>query len=611
MLNKNILLLLLSASASSLTCCYKYDRPDGSRPVLEDKKLYNEQFDPFKDEGQYWMPKLKAAKNYWLVVDSRSNNNNDDNNSLRNHILAESIIGVTALAVNEGRSETMVWTQDPNSNYSEVVKKTGLSHNGNQSTWELIEHHGNVKSHIEGYILCDVNKEESVNAATVAAHVYKSIIADVKYEARVKGLGYTMKYDATNKTLADACNEFKSKCNNNALVMMPVMTGNNRGYSIANKLMMVNYNKKYNNPVSGNNKALIEDVLSWLKPLSPVLGWEQGVEEKEFVDMVSRSGNLMVPFDWAWNATIMSAEYENKQAGLAKVTNPQFIKYDDTKHYASFLLTDGDNVMWMMNDFNNNQFLNNPLGSSINMSYGLPVANLSMLSPYQLDRLMGQQHQSASYVEYGGGGYYYPDNFGELKNRPQLLEQIASKVGSHMRQHRTKVLGLICGDVTSAKSKEAFQAYINKNDQLIGIVALQYTPYAGGNGEIMWFKNSQGIDIPVITARYSIWNHGAQNLANEGTPAYIAGKINALSAGNTKTHTLTMVHAWSNFKDIGASNDPLLENQNGDTRGITPATWCAKRLNENVKVVNVEELIWQTRMHHRADQTKEFLKKYF
>lgn len=597
----------------ALTSCYKYNRPaTGNRPVTEEKLIYNEVFDKFGDEGQYWLPKQKAGKNYWLVVDARSNNNNDDNNSLRNHLLAESIIGVTALAVNEGRSETMVWTQDANSNYSEVIKRTGMSHNGNQSTWELIQHHGNVKTYIEGYILCDVNKEESVNVATVAAHVYKSIIVDVKYEQRVKDLGYTIKYDARDKSLADAWAAFKTRCNNNALVMMPVLTGNQRGYAIANKLMMVNYNKKYNTSAGGTNQALIQDVLSWLQPLSPVLGWEQGVEEKQFVDMVSKSGNLMVPFDWAWNATIMSAGYENKQAGLARVTNPQFIKYDSTVHYASFLLTDGDNVMWMMNDFNSADFYGNIEGRSIKMSYGLPVANLSMISPYQLDRLLGMQHENNSVIEYGGGGYYYPDNFGDLKNRPELLNSIATKISSHMRQHRTKVLGLICENVTSAKAKEAYQAYISKNDQLEGVVALQYTPYAGGNGEIMWFKNAKGMEIPVITAKYSIWNHGAQNLPNEGTPAYISGKINEQTNGAAKTsHTLTMVHAWSNFKDIGASVDPLAENQGGNVRGITPVTWCAKRLNDKVKVVNVEELIWQARMKFRPDQTKAYLNKVF
>ncbi|RFS20067.1 hypothetical protein DVR12_20315 [Chitinophaga silvatica] len=597
--------------AAMLNACQKYERPDPSkRPEQVPTQIYNEIYDPFSDQGQYWLPRQKAGKNYWLVVDSRSNNNNDDNNSLRNHILAESIIGVTALAVNEGRSETMVWTQDPNSNYSEIIKKTGMSHNGNQSTWELIQYHDNVKKVIEGYILCDVNKQESITAATVAAHVYKSIVVDVKYEDRVKNMGYTMKYDARNKTTADAWSEFKDKCSNNALVMMPTLTGNQRGYAIANKLMMVNYNRQYQNPGGGNNESLIKDVMNWLQPLSPVLGWEQ-VEEKQFVDLVSKSGNLMVPFDWAWNATIMSANYENNQAGLVKVTNPQFINYDSTKHYTSFLLTDGDNVQWMMNDFNSGDFYNNPLAKDMNISFGLPVANLSMISPFQLDKLIGLQNAKTSLIEYGGGGYYYPDNFGESKNRTELLNAIASKIGIHMRQHRTKVLGLICDQVTSAKSKEAFQAYISKNDELIGIVALQYTPYAGGNGETMWFKNSKGIDIPVITARYSIWNHGGQNMSNEGTPAYIASKINSLAQGNTSTQTLTMVHAWSDFRDIGDSNDPLAENQNGNTRGITPIQWCVRRLDKKVKVVNVEELIWQARMQHNKQQTKEYLSKVF
>jgi hypothetical protein len=247
----------------------------------------------------------------------------------------------------------------------------------------------------------------------------------------------------------------------------------------------------------------------------------------------------------------------------------------------------------------------------MNISFGLPVANLSMISPFQLDKLIGKQNAKTSLIEYGGGGYYYPDNFGENKNRTELLNSIAAKIGVHMRQHRTKVLGLICDQVTSAKAKEAFQAYISKNDELIGIVALQYTPYAGGNGEIMWFKNSKGMDIPVITARYAIWNHGARNFANEGTPAYIAGKINTLAQGSTSTQTLTLVHAWSEFRDIGDSNDPLAENNNGDTRGITPVQWCVRRLDKKVKVVNVEELIWQARMQHNKAQMQEYLSKVF
>jgi hypothetical protein len=44
---------------------------------------------------------------------------------------------------------------------------------------------------------------------------------------------------------------------------------------------------------------------------------------------------------------------------------------------------------------------------------------------------------------------------------------------------------------------------------------------------------------------------------------------------------------------------------------VDPARWCAERLNENTRVVNVEEMIWQLRMKKQPQQTTEILKKYF
>ncbi len=53
-----------------------------------------------------------------------------------------------------------------------------------------------------------------------------------------------MKYDATHKTTLDAWHEFKDKCNNEALVIMPVQTGELREFAIKNNLFVLNLNKK-------------------------------------------------------------------------------------------------------------------------------------------------------------------------------------------------------------------------------------------------------------------------------------------------------------------------------------------------------------------------------
>ena len=610
---KKIMIATFVLISILISGCNLYQSPDPRDFVGDeenDKKLFIEQYDPIANEGQYWFPKQKLGTNYWIVVNATSNTKSFDDNNLQNHILAESIIGLTALAVNEGTSSTMVWTDSPNSNYAEVLDQTGLTQNGAQTTWELLEKHDNVKSHIDGYVLCKMRKQESINVATVASHVFRAVIVDEYYEDKIIELGYELKYDARDKTMEDAWSEFKDECNNDALVLMPTLTGNLKSFAIANRLMSVNYNKKMGNSFD-NNKEVFKEVLDWLNPLSPVIGWESGLGEDVFVNLVSKSGNMMVPSDWIWNTTMMSGDYENRQPGLAQVTNPQFIDFDETIHYASFFLTDGDNVQWMMNNFRTGDYYTNELNSDVRMSFGLPVANLSMISPYQLNRLFNEQAPNNTLIEFGGGGYYYPDNFGINKNRTELLDGIAKKVGSHMKQHRVKVLGLLCQNVTSAESKEAYEAYISNNDQLVGIIAVQYNPYAGGDGEVMWFTNSNGIDIPVVTVKYAIWNHGNHNQPSQGTPTYIAHKLNELAEQSSTSHSLVAVHAWSMFKDIGDSDDELEENNAGSTVGIYPVSWCANKLSSKTKVVNVEELIWQIRMLEKPEQTESVLNEYY
>ena len=572
--------------------------------------LYNNQYENFGDNGQYWFPIQKIGSEYWIVTNATGNTNDNSVNNLRNHILAESIIGLTSLAVNENRGTTMVWSDINNLDFTDARDHLNLIYKGTATAWQLLANPV-IKSQIKGYILCSLSNEESVTVATIAAHVYRSVIVDISFEDQIKTLGYQMTYNAVNKSLSDGWAEFKDSCNNDALILMPTLTGNLKSYAIAHRLMVVNYNKSYSSASLGNNKSLFADVLNWLKPLSPVIGWEQNVSEDTFVDLVSQSGNMMVAADWTSNLTFMSAGYQNNQSGLAKVTNPKNINYNDTLRYASFFLTDGDNIQWMMNNFRNSTYYLNPDNQSVKMSYGLPVCNLGMIAPYQLSRLLSEQTPEGSVMEFCGGGYYYADDFGINKGSLTFLNNLALKVGHHMRQHRVKVLGLFCKDVKSDQAKNAYQAYITNNDQLVGIIAVQYDPYTGGNGNIMWFKNTKGYYIPVVTVRYSVWNSGS-NENNQGTPAYIAGLLNkSIPSGDVNNYSLIDVHAWSAFSDTGTSADLLAEDNNGTSYGASPAKWCMNRLSSKVKVVNTEELIWQIRMHYRPDQTKDILAHFY
>lgn len=600
-------------SAMIFSSCDNYISPDPTAHKNDSvsSTFYVDQYDVISDKGQYNLPQQKLGTSYWVVTNSTSNTNDYSDNSLRTSLLAESIIGLTALAVNEDRGTTMVWSNTSASEYLTLQDNLNMTNKGTASVWELLEK-DEIRSCIKGYVLCNMLKQESLAAATVAAHVYQSIIVDTYNESKIKALGYTKTFDASAMTAATTWAAFKDSCNNEALVLMPTLTANNKGFAIAHRLMFLNYNKKYSSTSSGNNSTVFQEILAWLKPLSPVIGWEQNIDEHSFVDLVSQSGNLMVPADWLYNLTITSANYKDNQSGLATVTNPRYINYNDSISYASFFLTDGDNVQWMINSFENSKYYLNTDNLSTKMSFGLPICNLSMMIPDLFSTLMDYQAPNNSIIEYGGAGYLYADDFGSGSDRTSLLQEHASMVSNHMRQHRVKVLGLFCNDVTSEAAKEAYQSYISANNQLIGIIAVQYDPYAGGNGNVYWFKNSDGLNIPVITTRFSIWNMGSYNTTNSGTPAFIASKINELAAtDDNSTFSLVAVHAWSAFNNIGDSNDLVAENSDGTSYGATPTSWCVKRLNSNVKVVNTEELIWQLRMKTYPEETKQLLNSFY
>lgn len=619
--------VLLAIMSLLIVSCDDYESPD--RYIDEEPgELYTDQYDQVADEGQYWFPEMKGSADLllncvWIGNEALNNmpNHGDPNLGLPAHLAAQSAVGIINSSLRDGTGNVGVWLQDEaryNSYRYALDYVKGLSP---KSIWDVTAPQtillNEVKHYYTGYILVDVvNNPESAVYAAVAAHVHKAFISDVRDEQMYAGAGYTKVIDATQKTTQDAWNEYKDKCNNKALVLMPVGTGQLRDFVIANGLFMMNIVKDQNDPSKGNNLALFEEVLKWLEPNSPVLGWEQGLAgEDVFVKPISEHGHMMVPYDWVCNTTMTSLNYKERQSNiLAKVTNPKFIDFESSKKkFVTYYLSDGDNVGWMTSSFERNTYFTHPDASANSMTFSVPVSNLSMIMPSQLQNLFQLQSGKCSVVEALGGGYYYCDLFAQKQkkiSRSEALKKIAKNVASHMRQHRVKVLGLVAWDVLGADAKDAYQAYISANDQLEGIIATGYAPYSAGGGEILWFTNSKGIDIPVITVKYAIWNYGEVNGQREGSPTYIAKRLN--SETQDSPFSAVGIHAWSAFHDIGQSMDESAECLPGGTiQGPGAASLCTAKLSDDTQVVNVEELIWRIRMHYRPEQTTEVLSQFY
>lgn len=563
-----------------------------------DAVTYESIFDEVSDKGQYYMPQTRRTpKKYWALVNASS----DDpglkgiGEGLQYSLLCQSLAGIVNSAMDEGKTDVGIWLDVSGKSY-ELSKNNLGGEIGRQTGIELLtKEYGpvdgieaDVKKLVDGYVLTDVvSNPESGVVATVASHVYNSIIVDVRDKEYFDALGYKMNYDARAKTTADAWLEFKDKCNNEALVVMPVKTAELREFAIKNRLFCVNLNKAYGSVSQGQNVQLFNEILAWMKPNAPVLGWEQGVSEDSFVGLASNAGHPLLASDWSYNHTLTSIDYNNRQDGiLAKVTNPRSIDYGAGSRFVSFFLSDGDNYQWVMGDSFVNDFYCQEERTASKMSFSLCAEALSQLAPAQLGNIFNLQGSANTMIESFGGGYYYADTYSISGNRSENLKIMAERAASHMRQHRIKVLELIATDVYSQKAQEAYKAFIEANDQLEGIIAIQYSPYNGGHGKIFWETNSAGYDIPVVTAKYSLWQGGSDG---QGDPATIASAINS----GQDSLALICVHAWSDFDGKRASSAALS---------------CLKNAGASFKPANVQELIWRIRMRHRKEQTLKYLK---
>jgi hypothetical protein len=144
---------------------------------------------------------------------------------------------------------------------------------------------------------------------------------------------------------------------------------------------------------------------------------------------------------------------------------------------------------------------------------------------------------------------------------------------------------------------------------LVGMIAVQYYPYEGGPNDIIWVKNKAGVEIPVVRASFALWAN--YNTAHGGTPNKVARLINEDAKKDT-SYNWTVVHAWSAFKDVEGDDENAQNGNYGNPNhavGPEPVKWIVEKLDDGIKAVTIEELLWLIRMEHDPEQTQMAIKE--
>ena len=352
------------------------------------------------DGGRWWptqaMPKALA----------RTERERDFPSPRRSYeMLAQSVAGLAAKAVNEGRGDEMVWVGTDNVDvedwYARLLRRhPQLEVRGTFGLWELIERYAR-KGLIQGYILyrSDHSKGEmnqhrqgmdcSVNVATSLAGLFDAILVDEGLEGEAQTHGLKRLMDARDKTQAWCFETYKDQFCRRMVCTQDPRKSSVRDLAIAQKAFVL---YGYDEPTP--------TVMKWLEPLSPILGWNGG-DERKTTEMSTDWGEIQTATDWCNNLPVLMAGAEETEPKKVADFDPRTIDWNDTRSAVSFISTDGDNVQWFEIDFfrHNQNFWNSPDRGQIPFGWSCCFTQLTQLCPEAIDYALATQSPNDSFVE--------------------------------------------------------------------------------------------------------------------------------------------------------------------------------------------------------------------
>lgn len=519
--------------------------------------------------------------------------------------LVQTISGLAARAVNAGTNNELIWTNVSGTAYNNYLNKwlnrTLVQDNGNISLWNLVDRY-TAKGIIKGYVLYK-DGDYSVNFATIYASIYNAILVEERFETTAISHGLTLKYDARslNSTASYTqtwFNSVKSLLNNKMIVTIAPTDYRQREMAITNNCM-----------VYWGVDDFYKSVLAWLEPNSPLVGWNEG-DEGTAINACSEYG-LFTTGATIVNLSILSAGSKDLPIARAKNVNPIEVNFSSKKNYLAYVMSDGGNMMIqatsmaLADEYRANADIHN-----LPMSWASCPVNLIQMVPDSWNLFTEQSSATpGTLTEFNGG--LYIDLYG--LSRPNSTETIrreyAGLINKKLKSSGIKVFGCMTRYIGSAESLKAYQIYADSIEGLVGIIAIQYVPYNGGNGALYWVTNKAGKHIPVLTARYYLHNENL-NYVNMGGPVTVANNINVTTASTEESFDWTIVHAWSYYtKDANGVVHDAVSTDSGAIRGVTPSMWSKSLLN-NVSTISIEELLWRLRMKYYPQETAEIIRTY-
>eukprot|EP00762_Andalucia_godoyi_P008417 ANDGO_04643.mRNA.1 hypothetical protein CAOG_03194 len=372
------------------------------------------------------------------------------------------------------------------------------------------------------YVLCNESSPNSIlNAYAIASALGDVLVSTVPAARLLDALGFAMLYDARSMSFSEILSKFDSSFSRRVLVVQDpskaVSYLSDYGvFSSAPLMFCTDCAKDASLHTAGKRLS---------RGTSVILGW--GTSELDLVTTASELGAAVHAADWAYglslytNLLVPSTAFRHSLARNSKRTG-------SGKHSVAFLMTDGDNIQWMLNGFAfDPKWYASPQRGSGKIGWTLSPA-LAELAPNVYSFILRHATANDSFVDSPSGfGYGYLD---KMSSDSRL--GFSQLTGDFLATYKASG-GVV--NVLDISSDLDPVADLTRQPSVRGVIQYMFSDYSGLKGRVQ-FSNGK----PVVGGRYNLW-------AGFETPKSLAQKLNSASTRTDTSdgYSLIPVHVWS------------------------------------------------------------------
>lgn len=522
--------------------------------------------------------------------------------------VVQTLAGLVARAELAGKCRELVWYPVDHPSYKqwlgEMVSRTHARLLPPVPTWRLVARY-RKQGLVKGYILYHYDDSDrgfhqagkvdaSANVATSLCASMGAIAVADALESEARAAGLTRLMDARGIAEEECFDRYAGRFSRKVLAMIEPKCQECRAEAVAMGAF-----------VMSREGPLYEKALARLEPDTPVLGWGLGDEFRQ-TEPSTRWGSFQTATNWCADLPPLSTEDPAAMIAPGRPLQLWDLKWEEGVHYASFVMSDGDNVQWLMGNFLDGErsWWGSGDRGSTPIGWTACTTDLAQVAPYALRYLLKTRTPNDDLVLMSGG-YYYPDRFGAARKGVDVLKAHMARMAPYMRLAGVRAVSANFTTWDSPQARAAAATMAAQVPDLQGVLAFQYSPYAAGGGRTYWVPGAGGGLVPVVSPRYGLWSQSP--FPCDGGPEVIAGRLNGLpvvqGAATTDNFSWVIVHAWSYWRRTGQGRDAKIEDvdtthasEPNVARGMAPVRWCAEKLDPTVRLVKPTELLMLMRL---------------